>query len=216
MRLPFAIMLFLLLTTSQAVAHPHVFVDTQLQIEFGEEGLAEAVRVTWTYDDLTSLQIIADRGMDPDFNSALTAEEIAALSGFDMHWDTGYAGDTYALLEDVPLALAGPSEWTADYANDMITSTHLRRLAKPVDIGTGTFVVRVYDPTLFTGYYIVGEPKQNGTDHCDIRIQKPDLEAANALFNAAVAKLSTDVENDYPALGAAYAEEVHVTCNAPS
>lgn len=177
---------------------------------------AEALRITWAYDDLTSLQFIADRGMDQDFDGNLTAEETAALSGFDMKWDEGYAGDTYALLGEVPLELTGPSDWTASYSNDVVTSSHLRKFTAPVTIGSDPLIVQTYDPTLYSGYFMVGAPKLSNTSHCRADIRKPDTDAANKLLDAAIASRPDDVENDFPALGAAFAEEVRITCNAPS
>ena len=69
-RLSMIIVLSTVLGT-RANAHPHIFVDTQLEISFNTAGEAEGVRITWTYDDLTSLQFIADRGMDVDFDGRL-------------------------------------------------------------------------------------------------------------------------------------------------
>ena len=199
-----------------AVAHPHIFIDTQIEVIFDETDRAEGLRITWAYDDLTSLQVIADHGMDTDFDGKLTAEEAAALSGFDMHWDEGYAGDTYALLGEVPLELTGPTDWTASYSADVITSSHLRKFAAPVTIGPDPLIVQTYDPTLYSGYFIVGKAKLSNTAHCRADVHKPDTDAANKLLDAAIAALPGDVENDFPALGAAFAEEVRITCNAPS
>ncbi|MEM8823617.1 MAG: DUF1007 family protein, partial [Pseudomonadota bacterium] len=38
-----------------AGAHPHVFVDAQSGFVFDDEGRLEALRITWTYDALTTL-----------------------------------------------------------------------------------------------------------------------------------------------------------------
>ena len=197
-------------------AHPHVFVDTQLEISFNTAGEAEGVRITWTYDDLTSLQFIADRGMDEDFDGTLTASETAALSGFDMQWVEGYAGDTFALNGAAPLHLSGPSDWTAVYANEKITSSHFRRFSAPVPLGSDPLVIEIYDPSLYTAYFIVGEPSVTGGTDCKVVIQRPDLKAANEKLDAAIAALPGDVENEFPALGAVFAEGVRVTCAARS
>ncbi len=205
-----------MLLGTPAYAHPHIFVDTQLEIAFNAAGDAEGVRITWTYDDLTSLQFIADRGMDPDFDGQLTPAEITALSGFDMHWDEGYPGDTFALNGVAPLQLSGPSDWTATYANDKITTSHFRQLVPPVALVADPLVIRVYDPSLYTGYYIVGEPKVTARSDCKATIQRPDMTAANKQLDAAIAALPGDVENEFPAMGSIFAEEVRVTCAAHS
>lgn len=212
-------LLFLTLSTvlgTPANAHPHIFVDTHLEISFNATGMAEGVRITWTYDDLTSLQFIADRGMDADFDGELTAAETSALSGFDMHWDEGYPGDTFALNGKVQLQLSGPSDWTADYANEKITTSHYRSITPPAALGPDPLIIQVYDPSLYTGYYIVGKPKVEGRSDCNADVRRPDMTAANQKLDAAIAALPGDAENEFPALGAIFAEEVHVTCAAHS
>ena len=201
-----------------AIAHPHVFIDTGVEVIFDDAGLAAALRISWTYDDLYSLMIIADRGLDADFDGALTAEEETALSGFDMDWDEGFPGDTYALKEGAALALSRPADWTARYQGGRITSTHLRRFAEPVPVGAVPLVVQVYDPSFYSAYTIASAPVLTGGAACRTQVFEPDRAAADARLLAAMEELSgsADAEADFPAIGDAYAEEVRITCAAPS
>ena len=79
-------------------AHPHIFIDAGMEVIFDDQARATGLRITWSYDDLFSLMLVEDRGLDPDFDGVLTPEEATAISGFDMEWQPGYAGDTYALM----------------------------------------------------------------------------------------------------------------------
>jgi ABC-type uncharacterized transport system substrate-binding protein len=65
MRLAFA----LLLLPAPALAHPHVFVDASVEVVFDAQNRATGLRIGWTYDDLFSLMIVEDRGLDPDYDS---------------------------------------------------------------------------------------------------------------------------------------------------
>ncbi len=198
-----------------ALAHPHVFVDTGIEVIFDAQGRAAALRITWTYDDLISLALLSDRGMDLDFDGVLTPAELAALNGFDMQWPPGVPGDTYALLGDAPLGLSGPADWTVSYADARITSTHLRRLEAPVVIKEAPLVVQVYDTGYYTAYTIIGDPVLTGAPACLAEAFEPDQEAADAILQQSISELAGgDAEGDFPAVGAAYAEEVRVTCNA--
>ncbi len=58
------LILGLLACAAPAQAHPHMFVETGLQVVFDDQGQAIGVRVRWSYDDLTSMQILADLGFD--------------------------------------------------------------------------------------------------------------------------------------------------------
>ncbi len=200
-----------------AQAHPHVFIDTGIEVIFDDQGRATAVRITWAYDDLYSLSIIGDRGLDPDWDGALTEAETKALSGFDMNWDAGFAGDTHALMGDKELALSRPVEWTAGYADQKITSTHLRRFETPVVVGDMPLVVQVYDPGFYTAYTIVTDPVLTGRSGCTAQVFTPDLDAAAEELKASMAEYSAsqDLEADFPAIGKSYSEEVQVTCSAP-
>ena len=211
--------LFLPLATlaTPALAHPHMFLDATVQVLLNDQGAAASVQITWVYDDLSSLQYIADLGLDMDGDGALTPDETAALTGFDMNWDAGFAGDSYALVGGVDVGLSRPRAPTADYVNGKIITSHIRDLPQPVPPGQ-EMIVQVYDPGFYAAYTIV-KAQVLGTDGtpapaCISQIYEPDLNAADQALLAALAEYSADVdiESDFPAIGAAYAEEVRVLC----
>ena len=202
---------------SAAVAHPHLFIDVRVEVKLDDQNRATAVRIGWEYDELFSLSTLADKGLDPDGDDALTSDEMAQLNGFDMEWIPDYPGDTYALLGDAELGLSGPRDWTTEYVGGRIRTTHWRDLAEPVAIGAGPFLVQVYDPGFYTAYAIVGDPVLTGGAGCMAEVWGPDIDAADEALKAALSEYSAseDVEQDFPAIGKAYAEEVRVTCAAP-
>lgn len=201
-----------------ALAHPHVFIDTGIEVIFDAAGQAVAVRITWTYDDFVSLSILTDRGFDADMDGKLSADEKARLQGFDMHWDPGYPGDTYALLGSQPLKLGPPEEWTADVVDGKLVSSHLRRIEPAVVPMTEPLIVQSYDPSYYVQYTIPDPPKVTGRDGCKTELLEPDLTAADEQLQATLSEYSADmdVEADFPAVGAAFADEVRVTCADPS
>ena len=206
-----------LLAAGPALAHPHVWIDTRIEVILDAENQATGLRISWTYDDLYSLYIIGDKGLDPDWDGALTTEEVAGLAGFDMAWDEGFAGDTYALTGDRALALSRPVEWTAGYAGGKISSTHLRLFDVPVPVDAVPLVVQVYDPGYYVAYAIPFDPVVTGGVGCSAQVFVPDLDAADEALKAALSEYTPDIdlEAEFPAIGAAYAEEVRVTCAAP-
>lgn len=204
---------------SPALAHPHVFVDTGLEVIFDDQARATGVRITWNYDEYFSLVVAEDHKIDQDYDGNATPDEEKILSGFDMAWDEGYPGDTYAIMGDTDLPLSPPKDWTASYKDGKITTSHLRTFGAPVAVGKMPLQVQVYDTTLYTGYFIVGTPRLTGApDICKINVVLPDRVAADKILQAAIDKLSTsmDVENEFPPLGKYYAEEVRVICDAAS
>jgi polyphosphate kinase len=201
-----------------ASAHPHVFIDTGVEVIFDPEGRASAVRITWTYDEMYSLVMLEDRGLDRDYDGVLTDAEAAAIRGFDMNWDPGYAGDSYALIGGAEVALGPPQDWTADLTEGRLVSTHLRPLLPAVAVGAVPLVVQSYDPSFYVAYRIVGTPVLTGRSDCTVQVFEPDLAAADSVLQKALDEMygTADLEADFPAVGAAYADEARVTCAAPS
>lgn len=202
---------------SPALAHPHVFVDTSLEVIFDDHGLVTGLRISWTYDEYYSLVIVEERGIDLDYDGTATAVEATALAGFDMAWDASFAGDTYALMAKVDLALSRPSDFTAVYAGGKITSSHLRTFDAPLKIEAAELIVQSYDPSYYSAYAIIGTPAlTDGPVGCTVGVFAPDENAADAILQAAIDEQagSTDVESTFPAIGAAYSDEARVTCIA--
>jgi len=202
---------------SPALAHPHVFIDTRIEVVLNARNQATGVRISWTYDDLYSLYVVGDMGLDPDWDGKLTPQEEAKLAGFDMNWDAGFPGDTYVLMGEQEFALSRPTDWGASYAGGKITSVHLRAFDAPVPVGADPLLVQVYDPGFYIAYAIAFDPVVTGGVGCVAEAYGPDLDAADEALKAALAEYSADVdlEADFPAIGKNYSEEVRVTCAAP-
>ena len=206
-----------LLASSPALAHPHVWVDTRIEVILNDANQETGVRIGWTYDDLYSLYIIGDMGLDPDWDGKLTADEVAKLSGFDMEWDPGYPGDTYALMAGVALDLSRPVEFSVSFAEGRITSTHLRQFAQPVPVGDVPLIIQTYDPSYYIARSIPFDPVVTGGVGCTAEVYVPDLDAADEALQTALEEYTPDIdlEAEFPAIGANYAEEVRLTCAAP-
>jgi ABC-type uncharacterized transport system substrate-binding protein len=217
MRTPSSALAAFLLSGTAAVAHPHIFIDTALEVILDADHRATAVRVVWVYDDFYSLMMLQDRGLDPDGDSKLTADEDARLSGFDMAWDADFAGDLYVLDKGTdPVALGRPHDWSARVEQGRIVSVHLRDITAPVTVGDQPLVLQVYDPTYYTAYTILGTPLLSGpgAGDCSVQVFEPDLSAAQEQLQAMLQEYTADqsVEQDFPAVGAEFAEEARVTC----
>jgi ABC-type uncharacterized transport system substrate-binding protein len=205
------------LAAGPVLAHPHVWIDTRIEVILNEANEATGVRIGWTYDDLYSLYVVGDMGLDPDWDGKLTPEEEAKLAGFDMEWIEGFEGDSYALLGETELELSGPQDWTASYADGRITSTHLRTFAMAVPVADVPLIVQVYDPGYYTAYSIPYDPVVTGGTGCTAQTFVPDLDEADQALQAALEEFTPDVdlEQQFPAIGKAYSEEVRVICAAP-
>ncbi|MBB4172424.1 DUF1007 family protein [Sulfitobacter noctilucicola] len=210
-----AIALFLLAIAQPLAAHPHIFVDTGLDLRFDQEGRLTEVKITWAYDEFYSLLIMEDRELDPDFDGILTSEEKANLTGFDMQWTPGFNGDLVVMQGDRMLALSGPQEATAIYEDARITTTHVRQI-DPEQVVGERIEIRPYDPTYYTAYDITLPVRIEGADICGQRIEVPDLDANMMMVREQLNALDADASIDelnMPDIGILLASTVVVTCD---
>jgi polyphosphate kinase len=197
-------------------AHPHIFVETSVEVLFAPDGRPQAVRIGWVYDPVFSMLLVSDLELDPDFDTILTPQEHALLQGFDMNWLPGYHGDTHVTQDGQSRPLGPPQDWTSDYRDGQLRSTHLRALP-PLEAGA-EWTLAVYDPTYYTSYTLAAPPVLTGRSDCSARVFVPDWEAAGAQLQAALDEMlgaGGDLEADFPAVGALFSEEVRIQCPAP-
>lgn len=199
-----------------ALAHPHAFTDTAIRLIFDAEGRAAAVEITWVYDELTSLMVVEDRGVDMDGDGQATEAERAVLQGFDQNWDPGFAGDFYLRQGGQDLALSQPFGQVADYRDGKLHSTFRRRIEPPV-VMDAPLSMQAYDPTFYTAYSLSGLPQVEGRADCALRLVAADTAAAQQEFGAALAAIPPDEvpdESRFGDVGRLFADEVQVTCPA--
>jgi ABC-type uncharacterized transport system substrate-binding protein len=211
-----------MLAAAPVGAHPHIFIDTGIELVFDEEGRLAVLQVVWIYDEFYSMWAIDDYGLDQDYTGELTEEERVELAAIYSNWDEDYAGDLYPYLNGEALALSGPFEVAADYRQGRIIIVHSRALEERVEVGAEPVVIRVYDPTYYTAYSIAVSPGIRGRDDCVAEVVQPDLAEAEARLDAALEEMIADgadpweVEADFPEVGDLFAEEVQLRCASSS
>lgn len=201
------------LAATPALAHPHIFIDTKVEFLFDANGDLAEVRIEWTYDEFTSMLILADRGIAID--ASFTEGQTGRLSGFDMNWIEDYPGDSYLYLGDQPIALSRPRDWATRVENGVITTWHLRQPEAPIALKEAQIKLQVYDPTYYTAYTIADAPVLTGRQDCTAQVYGPDPTQAAEILRQALAELSGAYsDEDFPAIGAEFSEEIRLTCPA--
>jgi len=196
-----------------AAAHPHVFIDTGLTLVLDAENRLTEIRVTWAYDELYSLLVMEEYGVDDDYDGALRPEELSVLDGFDMQWIEGFEGDTYLAKNGAALSLTGPLAHETSVENGRVVTTHTRRLAAPVAL-TSAVLVKAYDPTYYTAYSVsLGASVEGGTG-CAATITPADLDAAYTMLEELLygPRSAEFGEENFPEVGEAFADEVRLAC----
>lgn len=205
------------LNPGQAGAHPHEFIDTGITFSTDDAGRLGAIGVVWTWDDLTSMLIIEDLGMDGDGDGELTAEEKQRLAAHFSQWPEDYAGDLYLTRDGKPVELTGPLDLKADYLQGRLVLNYLRALPERIRLDQAPVILRAYDPSYYVFYDLAGTPEVRGRDGCHVSIRKADIGAAQKLYDRLLGQLTEEEimeQGKYPEVGGAFADEVVLECDA--
>nr|WP_318272584.1 DUF1007 family protein [Paracoccus saliphilus] len=214
---PSLLFLTVMLMPAAAAAHPHVFIDAALQLDYDRDGRLNQVAVEWAYDDFYSLLIIEDMGLDPDGDGVLTAEEEASLQGFDADWAPGSQGGLYLGVEGRRIPLQAPRDFSARYQDGRLISRHVRPLDQPLD-SAAPLLIQVYDPEYYVQFSLPDPPVTNGGRNCQIRQRPGDPYAAADAYAQAVAAALEDDDTGMTEemlmvdIGGAGADEVRIQC----
>lgn len=198
-----------------ALTHPHIFVDTGLEIVLDETGALSHLKIIWAYDEYYSLLITEDLEIDQDFDGVLTEEDSARLTGFDMNWIPGFNGDLVALLDDAPLDLSGPQQPTATFQDGRITTTHVRQVVGTPNLAGHILSLRAYDETYYTAYDVTLPVTITPASTCTLDKIAPDIDGELEQMRQMLLTINADAdleENEIPLIGARFATEVRVSC----
>lgn len=201
------------LAAPPASAHPHVFIDGGVDFVMDEAGDLVALRVTWIYDPLASLFMLEDLGVTSLDDADLTAEQRAALTGFQTTWDPDFDGDSYLWRDASRIDLSGPLEAKARIADGRVVFEFLREVATPFRPSPGA-TVRIYDPTYYTSYAVTEAAEIEGrSDGCRTEIESFEPTPLLARLQESLAAIPMDGTPEDPDIGARFAEKVHITCD---
>lgn len=207
----------LTLLSAPVAAHPHVFIDATLELEVDQAFQLHEVRAIWVYDELYTMLLLGDLGLDPDGDGVLLPDEQAKLLAAESTWDPMYEGDTYAFIGEEKVALGPPHDFEVVLKDGRITSSHRRALVTPVDLATEKMRWKAYDPWYYAAFTLSGGAQIKGAEGCQVAYLRPDLNAAYAkLDDMLYGPGSTELaEGEYPQVGAEFADEAQVTCATP-
>lgn len=202
----------LILAPSVALAHPHEFVEAGLTFHLNDAGQVTEIAVEWRYDLFTSMLILTDLGLNPAATD-LAGAEAEPLQGFDLDWMEGYNGDLWIWAGEAEVPAGPPVPGIATVEGGQVISRHTRPL--PVPVPAEGLVAQVFDPDFYVAYTVPGQPQVEGGT-CRARVFSPDMDAAYARLEAALAEVSAggevDMEMDFPRVGRDFADEVRIDC----
>lgn len=205
----------LVLLPVAATAHPHVFVDSRMEVVL-QDGAVTAVRLTWTYDAFFSLMLTEDLGLDPDGDGVLTAAELDMLAATILDWPPEFGGDLVVSRGGEEVALGPRQDHRLDFVDGRMVETHLRPLAAPL-LADLPVTIENFDPYYYVSYTVHPEVILHGAEGCAMRHVPADPLAAQAEIDRLWQGLdiaNAPPEVTLPPVGYAFADRVEILCGA--
>jgi ABC-type uncharacterized transport system substrate-binding protein len=197
-----------------ASAHPHIFIDAGISFIFNDAGALSAVKVEWAYDDLYTLVMLDDYGLDVDGDGKITVKEQEKLVGFDMQWLDGFEGDLYVTFAGKKIALGQPIKPTAVLSDGRLVTSHIRKFKKPVNMAGGSIALKVFDPTYYSAYTLDLGAEVINRDSCMMEQISADLGKAYDVVENLL--YGSGTEDDFPAVGENFADTLTLSCETSS
>lgn len=210
--LPGLLLCCVALSAAPVSAHPHIFVDAGLVLIRDAEGRVTGVEVTWRYDELYSLILTEDYGLDPDYDLQLTEAEVADTLGFDLNWNSGFEGGLVLRQGGTELALGSPEPVSLRLLDTGQLETVHRR---PVSGGRpGDVEAQIYDPAFYIAFEMILDISVADGPGCEIDLIRADLDAAYGALEDALQEIGGAVaaEDNFPAVGGLFADRVVIQC----
>lgn len=138
-----------IVAATAAQAHPHVFVTAKEQVVFGGDGKIDAIRSTWTFDDMYSSFLVQGLG-DP--GTILTEQQLAPLAKTNVESLVDFGYFTVAKAAGKQLEFSPPTDYALhEGADKLLTLVFTLPLKEPASAGR-VFMLSVYDPTYFVSF----------------------------------------------------------------
>lgn len=207
------IMLFAMCLGGVTKAHPHVFVDARTGFVFGSDRQLEAIKVSWRYDEFTTLVLFETLELDLDQDGQLNdADRVKILEG-ETNWPQDYKGDIYleVLGQDYPL---GRPEAAAVMLNaNQIEVSFDLPLSQPVRVDSAPIFLRLYDPFFYFAYTIVSaKASPDLPEDCEAQIVHFEPTKAERVLQDMLAALGRDDSPEIENVGRLFSDEVQLTC----
>lgn len=186
-----------------ARAHPHVWADIRVQVEFNDKGLVTGLRQTWLFDDFYSAFVIGG-GVGQAALDAVLAENMSNLREYD-YFTRILSGE--ARIED-----AKAEDASSRVVDKRLEMTFRLALPEPLSVADLPMRYAVYDPSYYIEMVHAEAPDAvtlvNAPKNCTSELKQPNPDAEQVILAASL----DNTQKAPTGLGQYFAEEVIVKC----
>jgi ABC-type uncharacterized transport system substrate-binding protein len=160
-----------------ARAHPHVFVEANLEILRNDQGAVTELRHVWRFDELFSSTVLLDYDANGDGKLDLGELDEVSKTVSSSVAEYNYYTEMRSGEEDVQFT--PPERIMVDYQDNQILMFFALKPDHAVDTKTGAFKVAVSDSSFYVAIEIADESAvqiKGGGTACTVKIDRPDFD----------------------------------------
>ena len=168
----------ILITTGQAMVHPHVFAEARLDVTLNPDQSVKSLRHLWRFDDLFSSTVL----MEFDKNGDLTLDdaELQEVSNTVFASLAEYNYFQIVTADGKDVSMKAPAGLMANFDNDQLIILFESEPSAPLKLA-GRLGFGVYDPTFYTAIEFVEDENMAVPDlpqSCRRNVIRPDPDEA--------------------------------------
>jgi ABC-type uncharacterized transport system substrate-binding protein len=134
---------------SIAAAHPHVWVAARAEVIFDSSGDIEAIRHTWTFDEMYSAFVTEGQAKN---GLLLTKEELAPLAKSNVESLAEFDYFTFAKAAGQRVEFGVPEDYSLEQQEDKLVVLRFTLPLRSPASAAKAFSFQVYDPTYFVAF----------------------------------------------------------------
>jgi len=195
-------------------AHPHVFIEANLEIVRNEKGEATEIRHVWRFDELFSTSLLLD--FDSNGNGRLDETELQEIASITRESIGEYNFYTEVRNGDEVVNFYEPDPYIVDTQFDSLLIILSLEIENPEPMSGNAFKVAVSDPTYYVAVDLIDEKSitiSGNQSGCSHEIVRPDFDALYAADSQRLADLFAAGPEEEVEASEDYLTWVHFTCD---
>jgi ABC-type uncharacterized transport system substrate-binding protein len=206
-----ALALSAVFAAAPAVAHPHVWVSVETEVELGPGKEILGFKHKWTFDEMYAE--FATNGLDANGDGVYSEEELRPLAKTNIEALKEFEYFTFPFAGQTKLPLKDPSEYRLEYKDKALTLYFTLPLEKPVPYAKiKDFSFSVYDPGMYVSLTFSGKTPVKIASAAPVRCSasvgdKPSAKAKESTLS----QLGESIDPSSN-IGSQFAERVRIDC----
>jgi ABC-type uncharacterized transport system substrate-binding protein len=200
-------------SASQAAAHPHVWITTEIEVLYNQDKAITGFQEKWTFDVMYTA--FAIQGLDKNKDGKYDRKELQELAKVNINALKEFQYFTYPKIGENVVSKLQPESYWMEHNGKQLSLKFKLNLDEPIPYNKlGDFSFAVYDPTFYIELSFAGEKPIRliaAPKGCtpNIKAPPPQKVAVQSLSESFFQKLSPTSD-----MAAGYANTVRITCPA--